>query len=157
MKKRIIVLIAVVLSLVTVLCACSNSISGSKISVKVGKYKIELKTSDDYILESFTENTAVGFAVFYNDEDAENFAIGSFLTAEAYTMFRQKIVSDDNVKEVFENTDTVLYYSVTNEENTSLTEYNRIIKLNSDYVVYIGSFDKDAVDTFYNTLDIKVK
>lgn len=158
MKKRIFVVIMMVLSLVVMLCACNkNNTNEQELTVKLDNCTVTLSTSEDYLLEVFNEDKSIGFAVFYNDEEAENFAIGSFLSADAFAHFRLAIVEDEDVQTVYENTDNLIYYSVLNADNASYTEYNRIIKLNDDYIMYLGSFDQEAVDAFYETLNVQVK
>ena len=166
MKKRIFVLVVLVISLITVLCACgknseidnnTNNSINNELTIKLENCTVNLSSSKDYLLESFSEGKSTGFAVFYNDEEADNFAIGSFLASDSFEHFKLGVVVDENVQTIYENTDDFLYYSVTNADNSSLTEYNRIIRLNDDYVMYLGSFDKEAVDALYATLKFNVK
>lgn len=159
MKKKIILLVAMVLCIATVFCACGKNNEGYShdVSVKLDGCTVKISTSDDYVLESFSEGNSIGFAAYFNDGVYDNFAIGSFLPADVFETFKLNIITSDEVTDVYENTSTMIYYSIPNEEDSSYTEYNRMVKLNDSYVMYLGAFDKDAVDAFYKTLDVIVK
>ena len=151
MKKIIIILLSIIL-LASVACANNDH----KLTLKVNDTKVILDCSDDYILRSgLFSNDTVSFSVF--NKDKENFGVGYLIdNSQFYDEFKQMILNDETCT-IFENTDSLLYYSCQNDEDKDATEYNRVIKIDNNRALILASFDKEKIDEFYKVLSFTIK
>lgn len=165
MKKKVFMLSALVLSLVMMLCACSTTkpnaeaTMSNQLTLSVGSSTLSLKAAEEFKLQEYKDfpETIDGFLVFVNDEHSINGLIKSNVNNVTFDYYTTAASTDEDVQEVYELDDTNIYYSCINDTNRSKIEYNHFIKLNDDYVLYIGSFDKTTLDTFFESLTYELK
>lgn len=151
MKKFLSILLLCVI--LVSLTACGNT--DQKLTMAYGNNKIIIKCNKDFILRQgiFTSD-AVQFSIF--DTNKENFAVGYLVGLEFFDEFKTMIAEDKTVT-VYETSDTLLYYSCINDEDNTLTEYDRIIKIDDVCIMILAGIDKDKVDSFYSSLEITHK
>lgn len=151
MKKILSILLVIVI--LFSLTACGNK--DQKLTMEYANKKIIIECGKDFILRQgiFTDD-AVQFSIF--DAEKNNFAVGYLVNLELFDQFKTLIENDESVT-IYNTSDTLLYYSCVNDEDNTLTEYDRIIKIDDICIMVLAGIDKDKVDSFYESMEITHK
>ena len=139
MKKYIIILLSILILFSFVGCKRTYNISELQLIVN-GGYKLQ-KQNEEII--AFDKNENIVAAILITDE------------MSWFNIFKDIVANHKDILEVYDNTDTYIYYSCKNDEGLDFTEYNRVIKVSDNRMVIIAGYDKTMVDDFYSKLTIK--